>query len=75
MRDALLERIVRHKSGCPKCERGEGHPVSVLTISYPGGRTRQFSLRGEQIAEVRRWLPKAEVVVGLAFPPKWCCVC
>jgi hypothetical protein len=25
-------------------------------VSYPGGRTRQFSVRRERIAEVRRWL-------------------
>ena len=25
-------------------------------MSYPGGRTRQFSLRREQVDEVRRWL-------------------
>ena len=35
---------------------GEGHPLTVLTVTYPGGRTRQCSLHGEQIAEVRRWL-------------------
>lgn len=56
LRGSLLERRVRHTSGCPKCARGEGHPVSVLTVSYPGGRTRQFSLRREQVSEVRRWL-------------------
>ncbi len=28
----------------------------VLTVSYPGGRTRQFSVRRERVAEVRRWL-------------------
>jgi hypothetical protein len=56
LRGSLLERIVRHTSGCPKCARGEGHPVSVLTVSYPGGRTRQFSVRRERIAEVRQWL-------------------
>jgi hypothetical protein len=28
----------------------------VLTISYPGGRNRQFSLRPEQVPQVRRWL-------------------
>src|SRR6266436_3015767 len=40
------------------CEIGadDGHPLSVLTVSYPGGRTRQFSLRREQVEEVRRWL-------------------
>ena len=56
LRGSLLERVVRHTSGCAKCARGEGHSVSVLTVSYPGGRTRQFSLRREQVPEVRRWL-------------------
>ncbi len=56
LRGSLLERIVRHTSGCAKCERGEGRAVSVLTVSYPGGRTRQFSVRRERVREVRRWL-------------------
>src|SRR5947208_16526423 len=56
LRGSLLERIVRHTRGCATCARGEGHPLSVLTVSYPGGRTRQFSLRREQVCEVRRWL-------------------
>ena len=45
LRGSLLERVVRHKSGCPKCARGEGHQVYVLTVSYGGGRVRQFSVR------------------------------
>src|SRR6266480_7098788 len=56
LRGSLLDRIVRHTSGCPKCERGEGHAVSVLTVSYPGGRTRQFSVRRERVPEMRQWL-------------------
>src|SRR5437588_12406252 len=56
LRGTLLERIVRHKSGCLKCARGEGHQVFVLTVTYPGGRTRQLSVRRERVAEVRRWL-------------------
>jgi len=32
------------------------HPLWVLTVGYPGGRTRQFSLRPEQVPDVRRWL-------------------
>jgi hypothetical protein len=56
LRGSLLERVVHHASGCPKCERGEGHAVSVLTVSYAGGRTRQISVRPERVAEVRRWL-------------------
>ena len=34
----------------------EGHRVFVLTVGYPGDRTRQLSLRRERVAEVRRWL-------------------
>jgi len=56
LRGTLLDRIVRHTRGCPKCARGEGHAVSVLTVSYPGGRTRQISVRPERVAEVRQWL-------------------
>ena len=56
LRGTLLNRIVRHKSGCPKCERGEGHAVAVLTVSYAGGRTQQFSVRRERVAEVQQWL-------------------
>lgn len=56
LRGSLLKRVVRHSKGCPKCARGEGHQVCVLTVSYPGGRTRQFGIPREQVAEVRRWL-------------------
>ena len=56
LRGTLLERTIRHKSGCPKCARGEGHQVHVITVSYGGGRVRQFSVRRERVAEVRRWL-------------------
>src|ERR1700747_3695145 len=56
LRGSLLERTVRHTKGCPKCARGEGHQVFVLTVTYPGGRTQQFSVRRERVEEVRRWL-------------------
>ena len=57
LRGSLLERTIRnHRSGCAKCASGEGHPLSVLTITYPGGRTRQISLRRERVREVRHWL-------------------
>jgi hypothetical protein len=57
LRGSLLERTIRnHASGCAKCASGEGHKLSVLTVTYPGGRTRQVSLRPERVAEVRRWL-------------------
>ena len=56
LRGSLLERTVRHTKDCPKCARSEGHQVFVLTVTYPGQRTRQFSVRRERVGEVRRWL-------------------
>ena len=38
------------------CASGEGHLIFVLTVSYPGGRTKQISLRPEQKPIVERWL-------------------
>jgi hypothetical protein len=64
LRGSLLERVVRHSKGCPKCARGEGHQVCVLTVSYPGGRTRQFSVRRERVPEVRRWLRNYQELKG-----------
>lgn len=56
LRGSLLDRVIRHRTGCPKCDRGEGHPVSVLSVGYPGGRIRQISLRKEQVPHVKRCL-------------------
>ena len=56
LRGSLLERVIYHKTGCASCARGEGHAVSVLTVSYRGGGKRQLSVRRERVAEVRRWL-------------------
>src|ERR1700686_3003342 len=64
LRGSLLERTVRHTKGCPKCARGEGHQVFVLTVTYPGGRKRQFSVRRERVAEVRRWLSNYQELKG-----------
>src|SRR5437016_13895079 len=56
LRGSLLDRTIRHRKDCPKCARGEGHRVFVLTVTYAGGRTRQFSVRRERVTEVRRSL-------------------
>ena len=56
LRGSLLQRTVRHTSGCLKCARGEGHPLWVLTVGYPGGKTRQVSLRPDQVPQVRKAL-------------------
>jgi hypothetical protein len=56
VRGSLFQRTVRHRAGCSTCEAGAGHPIWVLTVGYPGGRTRQLSLRAEQVPLVRAWL-------------------
>jgi hypothetical protein len=56
VRGSLLQRHLHHSSGCLKCARGEGHPLWVLTVGYPGGKTRQVSLRPEQVPQVRKAL-------------------
>jgi hypothetical protein len=56
LRGSLLQRVIRHKSGCPKCDRGEGHPVLVLAVSEPAGKVRQISLRPEQKPVVEQWI-------------------
>lgn len=56
LRGSLLERTTFHSSGCPKCARGEGHPQWVLNVNYPGAKTRQLSLRPEQVPQVRKAL-------------------
>ena len=56
LRGSLLHRHIRHRTGCAVCARGGGHPVWVLAITYPGGRTKQISLSAEQKPMVQQWL-------------------
>jgi hypothetical protein len=56
LRGSLLHRHIRHRTGCAVCTQGPGHLVWVLTVSYPGGRTRQISLSAEQKPMVQQWL-------------------
>jgi hypothetical protein len=56
LRGSLLHRRIRHRSGCAVCAKGPGHPVWVLTVSYPGGRTKKISLSAQQKVLVRQWL-------------------
>src|SRR5216684_609203 len=58
LRGSLFERTIHHSSGCPKCARGEGHPLWVLNVNYPGAKTRQLSLRAEQVPQVRKALER-----------------
>src|SRR5438067_5877436 len=58
LRGSLLQRTTFHSRGCPKCLRGEGHPQWVLNVNYPGAKTRQLSLRPEQVPQVRQALQR-----------------
>ena len=48
--------MIHHKTGCAKCASGGGHPACILTVGYPGGITKQFSIRPEQKPLVEQWL-------------------
>ena len=56
LRGSLFQRTVHHSSGCPKCAGGGGHPLWVLNVGYPGGKTRQVSLCPDQVPQVRKAL-------------------
>jgi len=56
LRGSLLQRTIRHKRGCPKCARGDGHPVLVLAVTSSGHKIRHISLRPEQKELVQKWL-------------------
>ena len=58
LRGSLFERTTFHSSGCPKCARGEGHRQWVLNVNYPGAKTRQLSLRPDQVPRVREALDR-----------------
>jgi hypothetical protein len=62
LRGSLLQRTIRHRQGCTKCARGEGHPVWVLTITYPGGKNKQISLPADRHEQVQRWLDNYHVL-------------
>ncbi len=56
LRGSLMQRIIRHKKGCPKCAAGGGHPVWILTVAYPGGTSKQYSIRQEMKPQVEQWI-------------------
>ena len=84
VRGSIMHRNIRHKKGCAKCARGEGHPVWVLAITYPGRRNKQISLTVEEKEQAERWLAnyhdlkdKLEAICNLNHallkpdPPSW----
>jgi hypothetical protein len=56
LRGSILERSVRCGQPTCRCAAGEGHAATVLTVSFPGGRTEQMSLPPTVARTVRGWV-------------------
>lgn len=56
LRGTVLVRFLRcGKSGC-HCAEGQGHRAIYLSVTLPGGRTEQISLRAELVPVVEKWV-------------------
>jgi len=56
LRGSILERAVRCGQPSCRCASGERHSATVLTVSFPGGRTEQISLPAAVLPTVRGWV-------------------
>jgi hypothetical protein len=56
LRGSILERSVRCGQPNCRCASGERHSATVLTVSFPGGRTEQISLPAVVLPAVRGWV-------------------
>ena len=56
LRGTVLERTVRCGGPGCHCARGDGHPMTILTVSFAGGRTSQLSLPPELVPVAKRWV-------------------
>lgn len=56
LRGSLVERRTFHSSGCSKCAEGIGHPQWIVTVTYPGSKTKQVSVTTEQLPQIREWI-------------------
>jgi hypothetical protein len=56
LRGSILERSVRCGQPNCRCASGERHSATVLTVSFPGGRTEQISLPAVVLPTVRGWV-------------------
>ena len=56
LRGSILKRSVRCGQPHCRCAAGERHAATVLTVSFPGGRTEQLSLPAAVLPTVRAWV-------------------
>jgi hypothetical protein len=56
LRGSVFARSLRcGKAGC-RCASGDGHRVTYMSVTLPGGRTEQISLPSELVATAERWV-------------------
>lgn len=56
LRGSIIERTVRCGGPGCHCAGGAGHPMTILTVSFAGGRTSQLSLPAELVPVAKRWV-------------------
>jgi hypothetical protein len=56
LRGSILDRTVRCGGAGCHCARGAGHPMTILTVSFAGGRTAQLSLPAALVPVAKRWV-------------------
>lgn len=56
LRGSVFVRSLRcGKAGC-RCASGEGHRVTYLSVTFPGGRTEQISLPPDLVRTAELWV-------------------
>jgi len=56
LRGSLLHRKIRcGKPNC-HCAKDKGHPLLVLSVTFPGGKTRQVTVPAELREVVESWI-------------------
>jgi hypothetical protein len=56
LRGSLLRREIRCGKPTCHCASGTGHPILVLSVTFPGGRTRQVTVPARLASAVETWI-------------------
>ena len=56
LRGSIIERSVRCGQPSCRCAKGVLHAATVLTVTFPGGRTEQISLPAAVLPTARGWV-------------------
>jgi hypothetical protein len=56
LRGSLLRREIRCGKPTCHCAGGTRHPILVLSVTFPGGRTRQVTVPAKLSSTVEAWI-------------------